>query len=264
MAAKTPKMKRFFRITVYRGVNMDQEYELVVQVDAAKNDTLAADQLVRQYLPFIKAETAKFIHRFPVEGEDDELGIAMFAFHEAVLRYETPRGAFLQYAALHIRHRLIDYMRKEKRHAGGISLESSHDDEDSRTMLDQLEDGHNELTRREDLSAAQSEIGEFASQLLEFGLSLSDIAENCPKQKRTLAACHQALECAKENPELLEKLLATKRLPLGQLVQLSGLDKKTLERHRKYLVAIFLAYTNGFEIIRGHLQQMSPQKGGRA
>ena len=244
---------------------MDQEHKLVVQVDAAKNDTLAADQLVRQYLPFIKAETAKFIHRFPVEGEDDELGIAMFAFHEAVLRYETPRGAFLQYAALHIRHRLIDYMRKEKRHAGGVSLDYyDPDEEDSRTMLDRLGDGHNELARREDLSAAQSEIGEFAAQLSEFGLSLSDIAENCPKQKRTLSACHQALECAKENPELLEKLLATKRLPVGHLVQLSGLDRKTLERHRKYLVAIFLAYTNGFEIIRGHLQQMSPQKGGRA
>ncbi len=242
---------------------MNQEHELAIQVDAAKNDTLAADQLVRQYLPFIKAETAKFIHRFPVEGEDDELGIAMFAFHEAVLGYEKPRGAFLKYAALHIRHRLIDYIRREKRHAGGISLDQPDEDGDSRTKLDRLEDRHDELAQRQDRTAAQAEIGEFAVQLSDFGLSLSDIAENCPKQKRTLAACHQALDCAKAHPELLEKLLATKKLPLAQLVELSGLDKKTLERHRKYLVAIFLAYTNGFEIIRGHLQQMSPQKGGR-
>lgn len=243
---------------------MEKEQELMAQITAAKNDTLAADDLVRQYLPFIKAETAKFIHRFPAEGEDDELGIAMFAFHEAVVRYEKPRGTFLAYAALHIRHRLIDYARKEGRHAGALSLDQPEEEEDSRTMLDRLEDGHNELARREDHSAAKAEISEFAVQLGEFGLSLSDIAENCPKQKRTLTACHQVLECAKEHPELLEQLTATKKLPIAQLVQLSGVDKKTMERHRRYLVAILLAYTNGFEIIRGHLQQMSPKKGGGA
>lgn len=56
------------------------EYEIIRSVAAAQKDTQAADELVRQYLPFIKAETAKFLRRSPVEGQDDELGIAMFAF----------------------------------------------------------------------------------------------------------------------------------------------------------------------------------------
>ena len=50
------------------------------------------------------------------------------------------------------------------------------------------------------------------------------------------------------------------------MVNGSGVDKKTIERHRRYLVAILLAFTNGYEIIRGHLCQIaprkSPQKGG--
>ena len=37
----------------------------------------------------------------------------------------------------------------------------------------------------------------------EFGVSLSDVADNCPKQQRTLGACRRALEYAKENPELV-------------------------------------------------------------
>ena len=57
------------------------EYEIVRSVAAAQKDARAADELVRQYLPFIKAETARFLHRAPVEGQDDELSIAMFAFH---------------------------------------------------------------------------------------------------------------------------------------------------------------------------------------
>ena len=36
----------------------------------------------------------------------------------------------------------------------------------------------------------------------------------------------------------------------------ANVDRKTLERHRRYLVAILLAYTNGFEIIRGHLKMI--------
>ena len=244
---------------------MKQEHELVAQVYAAKEDTLAADRLVRQYLPFIKSETAKFLHRFPEEGQDDELSIAMFAFHEAVLQYHRTRGAFLKFAAMTIRSRLIDYARKEKRHQGQISLDrADREDEDDRTLGDRLEDQRNVVKERESRSAAQAEIAHFAEQLSEFGLSLTDIADNCPKQKRTLEACHRALAYARETPEILEKLLSSKKLPLSRLATGSGVELKTLGRHRKYMVAGLLAYTNGFEIIRGHLRQMSPQKGARS
>ena len=90
----------------------------------------------------------------------------------------------------------------------------------------------------------------------EFGVSLSDVADNCPKQQRTLDACRKALQYARENPELLDDLLKTKRLPIGQLATGSGVERKTLERHRKYMVALLLIYTNGYEIIRGHLKQV--------
>ena len=50
----------------------------------------------------------------------------------------------------------------------------------------------------------------------------------------------QVLNYAKENPELLDELLRTKRLPITKLSQGSGVDRKTLERHRKYMVAMLL------------------------
>ena len=96
------------------------EYEIVRSVAAAQKDARAADELVRQYLPFIKAETARFLHRAPVEGQDDELCIAMFAFHESVMAYQSSKGSFLKLAAAAIHNRLIDYQRKEQRHAGQL------------------------------------------------------------------------------------------------------------------------------------------------
>lgn len=234
------------------------EHEIVRSVAAAQKDAQAADALVRQYLPFIKAETAKFLKRIPVEGKDDEFGIAMFAFHEAAMAYQSGRGSFLKLAAAAIRNRLIDYQRMEQRHAGHISLDQTVDgDAEGRTLLETIDTGHDEIAHRQELGAAQEEIMQFARELAQYGLRLTDIAENCPKQERTLAACHRVLSCARKHPAYLEQLTATGKLPIAVLSAESGVDRKTMERHRKYLVALLLAFTNGFEIIRGHLRQMA-------
>ena len=78
---------------------MREEHKILQQVYAAKEDVQAADQLIVAYMPFIKAETGRFLRRMPVEGLDDELSIAMIAFHEAIGGYSRARGAFLNYAS---------------------------------------------------------------------------------------------------------------------------------------------------------------------
>ena len=234
---------------------MQDEHELIQQVYAAKEEMEAAGRLIGSYMPFIKSETAKFLKRPPMEGHDDELSIAMIAFHEAVRGYSRSRGAFLKYAAMIMKSRLIDYRRKEQRHGNVISLDAPAGEDDaplSDTIADETD--HNEAyVVRE---ATRAEIEELTRQMREFGVSLSDVADNCPKQQRTLEACRKALWHAKEHPELLDELLKTRRLPIARLSEGSGTERKTLERHRKYMVALLLIYTNGYEIIRGHLTQV--------
>ena len=154
-----------------------------------------------------------------------------------------------------MKSRLIDYRRKEQRHGNVISLDAPAGEDDaplSDTIADETD--HNEAyVVRE---ATRAEIEELTRQMREFGVSLSDVADNCPKQQRTLEACRKALWHAKEHPELLDELLKTRRLPIARLSEGSGTERKTLERHRKYMVALLLIYTNGYEIIRGHLTQV--------
>ncbi len=233
---------------------MNDEHKIVQQVYAAKEDVKAEDRLIGTYMPFIKTETAKFLKRPPVEGHDDELSIAMIAFHEAIGGYSRTRGAFLKYAAMLIRSRLIDYSRREQRHSRVISLDAPTGENDT-TLAETLADErapYDETAR----DATRWEIEELTRQMKEFGVNLRDVADNCPKQQRTLDACRKALQYARENPALLDDLLKTKKLPIGQLTAGSGVERKTLERHRKYMVALLLIYTNGYEIIRGHLKQV--------
>ena len=186
---------------------MKEGHEIIDQVYAAKSDPDAADGLIRQYMGFIRAETAKFLNRPPAEGRDEEFSVAMLAFYESILGYEKGKGAFLSYSARGIRNRLIDHYRKERRHAHLSSLHEAVEDDAEMLKIDMLEDSRNEIQALHDRSAVREEIDEFERKLLEFGISFPEVADNCPRQGRTLAACQRVLAAARRAPALLDELL---------------------------------------------------------
>lgn len=228
------------------------EENLEALVLESRRSPAAADKLIEQYMPFIRRETARALGRVPRE-EEEALSVAMLAFYEAMERYTPGRGAFLSLAGLSIRHRLADFGRKERRHQGQISLQASWEG-DRLTLEERLFEEQDTLRRREEQLSARQEIEEFSGQLGTFGLTLTEVAAACPRQERTLSACMQALDFARRHPELLQELVQRRKLPLLRLALGAGVERKTLERHRAYLVALLLAYTNGYEIIRGHIQ----------
>lgn len=231
------------------------DHPIVELVYTAKGDSQKADSLIRDYLPFIKSEASKATEQIITEGSD-ELSIAMIGFHEAIESYSKIRGTFLKYASVVMKRKLIDYYRKEKRHRHPISLDETLYD-DSETLLDKIQDKeetevYDEIDFRD---ATRQEIIELSNQLKKFDLSLTDIADSSPKQERTLNSCWRALHYVKENPDIIREVIKTKKLPISQLSAKSGVEKKTLERHRKYLMAMIIIFSNGYEIIRGHLRE---------
>lgn len=228
------------------------EHRILKEIKEARKSEKAMDDLIYRYEPFIKSEVSSFINHIPVYGTDDEFSIALMAFYEAVKSYSQEKGAFFSFASVVIRNRLIDYARKEKRHLCYLSLE------------EELEAGGSLHNKAADISehseeyamrdATKSEIEELTANLRAFGVNLTDVSDNCPRQNKTLEACRKALEFAMSDKKVFDDFLRTKRLPVKRIAKGSGVDRKTLERHRKYLVAIFLIQTNGYEIIRGHIK----------
>ncbi|HRR76282.1 MAG TPA: sigma-70 family RNA polymerase sigma factor [Ruminococcus sp.] len=232
--------------------------QIVSQVYKAKKDSHAADELIEAYMPFIRSETAKFLKR-PPDSSDDELSIAMFAFYESIRNYSRLRGSFLKFASLQIKNRLIDYFRKEKRNKGLISLDQPDEDEKNE-LIDTISDDHDDYAETELREATQQEIAELSAQMNDFGVSMTDVADNSPRQKRTLEICNKAVRYARNNPDLLAEFLRTKKVPISRLAEGADVERKSLERHRRYLVAVLLICTNGYEIMRGHIMQVL--KGG--
>lgn len=234
---------------------MSDEHVIIQRVYEAKDDSEAADLLISDYLPFIKAQVTKVMKRPVNIQQDDEYSIAMIAFHEAINGYSKTRGAFLSYAALLMRNRIIDFWRKNNRHSQVISINAptSEHDQTIEDSISDNEDHEEELVMRE---ATKEEIIELSMQIRAFGVSLSDIADNSPKQERTLAACRDVVAYAQSNQEIMADFFRTKRLPLRKMTAGSKVSRKTIERHRKYIVGLLLIYTNGYEIIRGHLAEV--------
>lgn len=234
---------------------MKEHQKLIKEINRAKKDNHFCDEFIGRYIPFIKSEVSRFLGRPVDDKTDDEYSIGMIAFYEALRGYNENRGAFLSYASLTIKSRLIDNMRKEVRHLGVLSLDAPLC-EDDEPVINSIVDAKNEQSEYELSLATKDEIEELSAKLKEFGVSLSDVADNCPRQKKTLDACRSALEYAKKDKKVFDDFLRTKRLPLARISKGCSVERKTLERHRKYLVALFLIQTNGYEILRGHIKHV--------
>lgn len=234
---------------------MSEEHSIVQRVYLAKGDMMAADDLISDYLPFIKAQVTKVMKRPLNVNQDDEYSIAMIAFHEAINGYSKTRGSFLNYAAMLIRNRIIDYWRKNNRHNQVISLNTPIN-EDASTLEESIPDDEYQEENLVIREATKEEILELSQQMTEFGVSLTDVAESSPKQERTLTSCKEVIAYAKDNEEIMKEFLRTKRLPLSKILEGVDVPRKTIERHRRYVVALLLIYSNGYEIIRGHLAEV--------
>ena len=172
------------------------EHLIVKKVYDAKSDMQIADELIKEYMPFIKSETSKFLHRVPTY-DDDELSISMIAFHEAIRSYSRTRGSFLKYASVIIKNRLIDYARKEQKQSGVLSIEMLGEERET-SVENNMPDEKDEIAEYEMRDATKFEIVELVRQMEPFGVSLSDVADNCPKQQKTIKACADAIEYAKQ------------------------------------------------------------------
>lgn len=188
-----------------------------------------------------------------VTDSDDEWSIALMAFHEAVQRYSEARGSFRAFAAVVIRRRVLDYLRSQGKYSGEIpvipgAFEGDLDEEEqtvANLQVQQRMAAQAVAAHGDDLAArTRAEIAEMQAILKEYGFSFFDLAEASPKAEKTKLSCGKAIRTMIKNVVLMARMRLTRLLPIKELSQLSGVIRKILERHRRYIIA-------GAEILDG-------------
>ena len=96
----------------------------------------------------------------------------------------------------------------------------------------------------------------YLNQLLNhYGITFSDLVQASPKHQD---ARERALEVARiliSDPALLQYLTSRKSLPLKELQKRVKVSRKTLERQRKYIIALALILIGEFYYLQEYLKR---------
>jgi RNA polymerase sigma factor len=229
--------------------------EMLQQIKKAQTDNLELSLMIRAYMPFIRKEVAR-TPVFQMEY-DDRLSFAMIVFMNCVRQYDEETGGFLAFVSVCIRNRLIDEGKKISRYTTRTipfaAREESEENcfENTRSVLEYDRD-------RERLSLVE-EIDSLAESLQEYGITLNNLSRICPKQKRSRKQCALLAREVVSDPVLKENFFKTRRLPQSELASRFGLSEKTVEKHRRYIVALVLIITGEFPGIRAYLPKGTDQ-----
>jgi len=214
------------------------------------------DDLIHAYKPFVAKVVSSICKRY-ISENDDEFSIGLIAFNEAIDKFSNEKGnSLLSFADILIRRKVIDYIRQQARGPQTVSVnfESEFLDEDRPSSSIEDEISIEDYRKKSEEQQRRDEIIQFQQVLLEFGLSFQDIVQQSPKHAD---ARRNAIEVARtiiENEELKQQLLDKKRLPIKQLEKLVSLSRKTIERNRKYIIAISLIFMGDYIYLRDYLK----------
>lgn len=202
-------------------------------LDAAQDpDEMSA--FIIELEPYILKCASKTAKRY-IDRSDDEWAISIEAFYQAVQQYSYEKGSFLGFAKMIISRRLIDYFRSESKYRAEILVspsaftgESAEGEETLRIPAQSINERENVL--KDEIEAANTQ---FAS----YGFSFYDLIRSSPKSKKTKDACNSVISYLASSAILICEMQRSKVLPLKMIEQNTGIPRKIMERHRKYIIA---------------------------
>jgi len=233
--------------------------ELAQQVQSAMQNKHALNALLQTYTPFIKKCVSDAVLRGQVR--QDYLTEAMLGFIQSVKTYNEEKGAFIPYAQIVIRNRLINAAKKEaavQKPLFSISQTPQNDKKDIQWEYETAERQYTELIARKE---AQMEIKELNGAFVHWGFTWRDLVKNCPKQSRSRNTCHQIVRVLLAEKPLLDEMQRTNKLPIQRLSALSGHSEKTLEKYRRYISALVLIIEGDYPYIRSFLPKFFDKEG---
>ncbi|MGM0844366.1 MAG: RNA polymerase sigma factor SigI [Bacillota bacterium] len=212
------------------------------------------NQVLQDYKPFVKKTVSSVCKRYIYES-DDEFSIGLIAFHDAIYKYDSERGSsILSFAEVIIKRKVIDYIRVNGRHQN-ISVDANAELEEGEApskITDSL--SLEEYSRAQEASERKEEIIAFTLKLKEYSLSFDDLVKNSPKHEDARMNAISIAEIVVSTPSFLEYLQTKKRLPIKQLEKKVGFSRKTIERNRKYIIAISIIIMGDFYFLKDYLK----------
>ena len=128
-------------------------------------------QLIEEYSPFIVKQISKVTGRYVSHENSEELSIGLLAFNEAIDRYDSSRGSFVNLASLIIKSRIKDWIKRDRYYEYNLAIEEGEEFLDSLT----IDLGEDDL---------KEEVELFNEILSRFSIDIEALVEESPNMKR--------------------------------------------------------------------------------
>jgi RNA polymerase sigma factor len=225
-------------------MDIDQFHIAAWLEQAKKGETKARQSLLDYYRPFVIRVVRQVCKRY-VDWHQDEASIGLMALNEAIERYKPDEGkTFENYARLVIRSRLLDHFRTERRWSQQeIVLDFRQDDEVELSMAE-ISSSLESYSIQQSANILAEELTLYDTVLKQFGILLEELEDESPDhqdtRRRLIEIAHQFCD----RPDHVVHLHKTKQLPLKEMLLWVDVSRKTLERNRKYLIALIIIYSS--------------------
>lgn len=219
-------------------INSEGQQHLKLK-QAKRGDERAREQLILHYKPYM-INVAGHISKKFISWRDEEASISLLAFNRAIDTFDENGGRhFLNYVYLLIKRDLVDFYRKEKRE-NHLSLDVSNQEGESATNEQEIEKSLEQYEQQVHSAELVEEIIELDEALREYKITFEELEQYSPKHEDTRVALFEIAATFSRDSECVELLQRKKQLPIATISKKMGYKKKTLERHRKYLITLIL------------------------
>jgi RNA polymerase sigma factor len=223
-------------------------------MSAQQGDGSIQNFLLRSYQPFIATCVSEVCKRFIDPKKDDEFSIGLWAFNEAILSYTPERGcSFLSFAKLVVKRKVIDYIRYIKRKQPFFSLDETYDAEKMENPRE-IAAVKRRYAQEQDWIHLKEELMDYKEKLSRYKLSLTELTNIAPKHRDARESAVHTARVLYQDDTMRTYVYRKKKLPIKELLKKVNVSKKTLERNRKFILAVFVVFDGDYIYINDYLK----------
>lgn len=237
-----------FKSYNWLGHEKDSFLEIINRIK--NGDILLRNKFIDDYKPFILKCVSQLVGKNNNIVQSDEFSIALIAFNEAIEAYDSDKKTmFVSFSKQVIRRRLIDYLRCSNKYNVTVPFSYLNDNDsnfEEKYLFDNSSDYSNEIITKE-------EIKNFELKICEYKMTIEDLIDCSPKHRDSRVMCLNVAKTIIENDSLYQQLMEKKTLPYKELTQKVNLCKRTLEKNKKFIIAMVFVLKSDLEILKKYI-----------
>lgn len=223
-----------------------------------EGDVLLRNKFIDDFKPFILKCVSQLVGQKSNLAQSDEYSIALIAFNEAIETYDLNKKAmFVSFSKQVIKRRLIDYFRSTNKN--NVTVPFSYFN-DSNTGVNEYNTGSFEEKYLCDKNSdygidfeVREELKNLESKICEYKFNIEDLIECSPKHRDTIVLCLNAAKTVIDNESLYKKFIQKKVLPYDELTKHVNLCRRTLEKNRKFIIAMIFILKSDLEVLKKYI-----------